>query len=71
MYWLLVESSLTGWPGTSSKELAQELGTTAEYIYKMRLVLRRRLRELKRLGETEWDIRPAAPSRRPPDGDSQ
>jgi len=56
LFWLLTLSALTGWPDTTSKELARLLGTTPGYVDKMRLVLRRRLRELKATGTTEWDV---------------
>jgi DNA-directed RNA polymerase specialized sigma24 family protein len=61
LFWLLTQSALTGSPDTTSKELARLLETTPGYVDKMRLVLRRRLRELKQTGTTEWDVPPDEP----------
>jgi DNA-directed RNA polymerase specialized sigma24 family protein len=71
LFWLLTRSALTGWPETSSKELARLLGTTPGYVDKMRLVLRRRLRELKQAGMTELDVPPDEPPCSSSNGESE
>ena len=71
LFWLLTLSALTGWPDRTSKELARLLGTTPGYVDKMRLVLRRRLRELKQTGTTEWDVPPDAPPSSSSNGESK
>lgn len=71
LFWLLTLSALTGWPDTTSKELARLLRTTPGYVDKMRLVLRRRLRELKQTGTTEWDVPPDEPPNSSSNGESE
>ena len=71
LFWFLTLSALTGWPDTTSKELAPLLGTTPGYVDKMRLVLRRRLRELKQTGTTEWDVPPDEPPSSSSNGESE
>jgi DNA-directed RNA polymerase specialized sigma24 family protein len=71
LFWFLTLSTLTGWPDTTSKELAGLLGTTPGYVDKMRLVLRRRLRELKATGATEWDVPPDEPPSPSSNGESE
>ena len=71
LFWVLTLSALTGWPDTTSKELARLLGTTPGYVDKMRLVLRRRLRELKQTGTTEWDVPPDEPPSPSSNGESE
>jgi DNA-directed RNA polymerase specialized sigma24 family protein len=63
LFWFLTLSALTGSPDTTSKELARLLGTTPGYVDKMKLILRRRLRELKQTGTTDWDVPPDKPPR--------
>ena len=71
LFCLLTLAALTGCPDTTSKKLARLLGTTPGYIDKMRLVLRRRLRELKQTGTTEWDVPPDEPPSPSSNGESE
>jgi hypothetical protein len=71
LFCLLTRAALAGSPNPTSKELARLLGTTPGYVDKMRLVLRRRLRELKQTGTTEWDVPPDEPPSSSSKGESE
>jgi DNA-directed RNA polymerase specialized sigma24 family protein len=71
LFWFLTLSALTGSPDTTSKELALLLGTTPGYVDKMKLILRRRLREMKQTGTTEWDVPPDEPPSSSSNGESE